>query len=196
MLTAHSLNKSFDSQSLFSNVSFTLNPGERTGLVGPNGCGKTTLLPTLTGEIAPLGGAFRLGPTVRLGVMSQDQSDLDPARTAVEHLLPWFHNQTEVRSHLAYFLFTGDEPLKPTALLSYGQRARLMLALLVAQACNCLLLDEPVNHLDIPSRTQFEQALNSFDGAILAVVHDRYFIQRFGDTVWWVENGTVSVQIL
>ena len=181
---------------LLSELNLSVRAGQRIAITGPNGSGKTTLLRTLTGEIAPLGGAFRLGPTVHLGVMAQDQSDLDPARTAVEHLLPWFHNQTEVRSHLAYFLFTGDEPPKPTALLSFGQRARLMLALLVAQACNCLLLDEPVNHLDIPSRTQFEQALNSFDGAILAVVHDRYFIQRFADTIWWVENGMVSVQIL
>ena len=99
-----------------------------------------------------------------------------------------FANQTEARSFLAYFLFTGDEPLKPNALLSYGQRARLMLALLVAQGCNCLLLDEPVNHLDIPSRAQFEQALNQFEGAVLAVVHDRYFIERFADEVWWVEG--------
>jgi ATP-binding cassette subfamily F protein 3 len=123
--------------------------------------------------------------------MSQDQSGLAQEKTAVETVLPHFPNETAARRFLAYFLFTGDEPLKPVALLSYGQRARLMLALLVAQNCNCLLLDEPINHLDIPSRTQFEQALEQFNGAVLAVVHDRYFLSHFADTVWWVEGGKV-----
>ncbi|MBE0698853.1 MAG: hypothetical protein IH586_18190 [Anaerolineaceae bacterium] len=81
-------------------------------------------------------------------------------------------------------------------MLSYGQRARLMLALLVAEDCNCLLLDEPINHLDIPSRTQFEGALENFPGAILAIVHDRYFIERFADEIWVIEDGEVRVQSL
>ena len=102
-------------------------------------------------------------------------------------------NETEARTFLAYFLFTKDEPLKPVSMLSYGQRARLMLAKLVAEGCTCLLLDEPINHLDIPSRTQFEAALNGFAGAILAVVHDRYFIERFADETWWVEGGGIRV---
>ncbi len=93
---------------------------------------------------------------------------------------------------MAYYLFAGDEPLKPVALLSYGQRTRLLLAQLVATGCNCLLLDEPINHLDIPSREQFEQALSQFDGAVLAVVRDRYFIQRFADEIGWVENGAIN----
>jgi ATPase subunit of ABC transporter with duplicated ATPase domains len=96
-----------------------------------------------------------------------------------------------MRNFVACFLFTGDEPLKSNALLSYGQRARLMLALLVADGCNCLLLDEPINHLDIPSRTQFEKALSGFGGTVLAAVHDRYFIERFADEVWWVKDGGI-----
>ena len=87
----------------------------------------------------------------------------------------------------------GDEPLKPARLLSYGQRTRLMLARLVAEGSTCLLLDEPINHLDIPSRTQFEQALSTFEGAVLAVVHDRYFIERFAQEVWWVEDRGIRV---
>jgi ATP-binding cassette subfamily F protein 3 len=76
-------------------------------------------------------------------------------------------------------------------MLSYGQRTRLLLAELVVKGCNCLLLDEPINHLDIPSRTQFEQALNQFEGAVLAVVHDRYFIKHFAQEIWWVQNGRI-----
>lgn len=97
-------------------------------------------------------------------------------------------NETEARSFLHYFLFTGDQPLIPNQSLSYGERARLMLALLVAQGCNFLLLDEPINHLDIPARTQFEAALTNFDGTALAVVHDRYFIQGFATRIWAVED--------
>jgi ATP-binding cassette subfamily F protein 3 len=125
--------------------------------------------------------------------MTQDQSSLDPEQSALGTIAPLFPNETEARNFLAFYLFTGDEPLKTNALLSYGQRARLMLALLVAQGCNLLLLDEPINHLDIPSRTQFEAALGGFEGAVLAVVHDRYFIERFADELWWVEAGGIRI---
>ncbi|HEX9017722.1 MAG TPA: ABC-F family ATP-binding cassette domain-containing protein [Anaerolineaceae bacterium] len=183
-------------QPLLEEVSLHVQAGQRIAITGPNGAGKTTLLRTLLGEIPLLGGELRLGPTVRLGYMSQDQSSLDPAKSALETIQPLFANETEARRFLAGFQFQGDEPLKPNALLSYGQRARLMLALLVAGSCNCLLLDEPINHLDIPSRTQFEQALSQFDGAVLAIVHDRYFIERFADEIWWVGDGVVTKQIL
>jgi ATP-binding cassette subfamily F protein 3 len=102
-------------------------------------------------------------------------------------------NETEARSYLHYFLFSGDDALLANHLLSFGQRARLALARLVAQGCNFLLLDEPINHLDIPSRTQFEEALSQFEGTVLAVVHDRYFIERFAQKVWWLENGRIRV---
>lgn len=101
-------------------------------------------------------------------------------------------NETEVRSFLHLFLFTGDDALRLNALLSFGERVRLSLATLVAQGCNFLLLDEPINHLDIPSRTQFEQALAHFQGTVLAVVHDRYFIERFATEVWLVVNGEIQ----
>jgi len=180
---------------LLCDLTLELRARRRVVLTGPNGSGKTTLLRTISGEIPPLAGEVHLGSSVRLGYLTQDQSGLDMNKTPVETLQDYFTNETDVRRFLSYYLFTGDEPLKPNALLSFGQRTRLMLALLVAQGCNCLLLDEPVNHLDIPSRSQFEQALNQFEGAVLAVVHDRYFIERFAEEVWWVEGQGIRREL-
>jgi ATP-binding cassette subfamily F protein 3 len=133
----------------------------------------------------------RISPSTKLGYLTQDQSGLDRADTPLEMMLRHFPNETEARSFLAFYLFSGDEPLKLISMLSFGQRTRLLLAKLVAEGCNCLLLDEPINHLDIPSRVKFEQALREFGGSVLAVVHDRYFIQRFADEIWRVENGKI-----
>ena len=180
---------------LLQQLNLEVRSGRRIVLSGANGSGKTTLLRTLAGQLPPLAGKVRIGSSVRLGYMTQEQTSLDLAATAVELLQPAFPNQTEARTFLAKFLFTGDEPLKPISQLSYGQRARLMLAQLVVDGCNCLLLDEPVNHLDIPSRSQFEAALDQFEGAVLAVVHDRYFIQRFAQELWWIQDGSIKQKI-
>ena len=103
-------------------------------------------------------------------------------------------NETEQHSFLSKFLFKGDDVFVPVEKLSFGERARLSLACLVAAGCNFLILDEPVNHLDIPSRTQFEQALSNFKGTILAVVHDRYFINAFARSIWEVHENTISMR--
>ncbi len=168
--------------------------GERIALTGSNGSGKTTLLRTIAGKLPLLGGKLRLGASVKLGYMAQEQELLDPDLTALESVqrVATF-NETEARNFLHYFLFEDDDPLRPTRELSYGERARLQLALLVAQGATFLLLDEPINHLDIPSRARFEQALTRFTGTVLAVVHDRYFIQRFASTVWVIDHGRVQV---
>jgi ATP-binding cassette, subfamily F, member 3 len=176
---------------LISGINLDLHAGQRIALTGPNGCGKTTLLRIITGSIPAITGQIHLSSTAHLGYLAQDQSGLNLDLPPVEIMSAYFPNVTEVRSFLANFLFTGDEPLKPVSLLSYGQRTRLLLAKLVAEGSNCLLLDEPINHLDLPSRAQFEQALSQFEGAVLAVVHDRYFIQRFAEEIWWVENGSI-----
>jgi ATP-binding cassette subfamily F protein 3 len=104
------------------------------------------------------------------------------------------YNETEARNFLHYFLFKGDAALRPSQELSYGERARLQLATLVAQGCNFLILDEPINHLDIHSRERFEEALENFKGTILAVVHDRSFIEHFASDIWAVQDGKIIKQ--
>ena len=178
---------------LFTGASQVLRAGERVALVGPNGCGKTTLLRVIRGELAPLAGRVRVGASVRLGYYSQEQEGLDPASTPYDTIAAVATlSQTELRSFLHYFLFSGDDVFLPVGALSYGERARLVLARLVASGCNCLLLDEPINHLDIPSRASFERAMAAFEGTVLAVVHDRYFIRQFASRIWAVEGGTLA----
>ena len=181
---------------LLTELNLTVQGGQRIVLTGPNGSGKTTLLRTVAGTVKPLAGRARLGASVSLGYMSQEQRLLDPASSALETIqgaTPL--NETDARSFLHFFLFADDDPLRPIAELSFGERARLALALLVARGCNFLLLDEPINHLDIPSRSRFEEALAQFEGTTLAVVHDRTFIDRFASDVWLVEDQGIRHQI-
>ncbi|MGD8402968.1 MAG: ABC-F family ATP-binding cassette domain-containing protein [Anaerolineales bacterium] len=178
---------------LLKNLNLYIHAGQRIALTGENGTGKTTLLRTLVGKLKPLTGKVRLGYTIKLGYMTQEQELLDPSLSALETLQRVAsYNETKARHFLHFFLFSGDDPLRPSGELSFGERARLQLALLVAQGCTFLLLDEPINHLDIPSRTRFEEALTQYNGSILAVVHDRYFIEGFASNVWTVENGRVE----
>ena len=186
----------FDDRELFRDVNLTLRAGERIALVGLNGSGKTTLARLILGELSPRAGRVRLGVGVRLGYFAQEQEDLDPNSTpydVIRAVAPF--DQTEARSFLHYFLFGGHDVFVPVGSLSFGERARLSLARLVARGCNLLLLDEPINHLDIPSRTRFEQAMTAFEGSVLAIVHDRYFIENFSTGIWAVEDGTIRAYV-
>jgi len=189
VLVLEDLSVGYGALVLLAGLNQTLKYGARTALIGPNGAGKTTLLRTIAGKLEPISGQLRLGASVKIGYMAQEQEDLLPELNAFEMICRTAaFSETDARTFLHRFLFTGDDVFVPVGLLSYGERARLSLACLVAQGCNFLLLDEPVNHLDIPSRTRFEQALGSFDGTILAVVHDRYFIEGFASELWEVQG--------
>jgi ATPase subunit of ABC transporter with duplicated ATPase domains len=177
---------------LVTGLNLHIRAGQRIAMTGENGAGKTTLIRTITGVILPLAGTIKVGESVRMGYMAQEQELLDPRLSGLETIqkvAPF--NETEARHFLHFFLFSGDDPLRPSGSYSYGERARLELALLVAQGCTFLILDEPINHLDIPSRARFEQALGNFKGAVLAVVHDRYFIQDFAEELWVIEKGAL-----
>jgi ATP-binding cassette subfamily F protein 3 len=181
----------FDGRFLFRDVNLQLQRGERVALVGANGSGKTTLLQIVAGECAPAEGSVRLGTNVHLGYYSQEQEGLNDAATPFEEIRAVAPlSETQARSFLHYFLFAGDDVFVPVGNLSYGERARLALAKLVLGGCNFLLLDEPINHLDIPSREGFERALSAFEGTVLIVVHDRFFISRYASALWSIQDGT------
>ena len=179
---------------LLTNLNVFIRAGQRVVLTGPNGAGKTSFIRTIIGKIPPLSGSFRLGGATKLGYMAQEQELLNPnfsALQTIQSVAPF--NETDARNFLHYFLFKGDIALRPSRELSFGERARLQLATLVAQGCTFLILDEPINHLDIPSRERFEEALENFNGTILAVVHDRSFIERFASHVWYANEQKIKV---
>ncbi len=177
---------------LFQDVNLVLEHGERVALLGPNGCGKSTLLKLVTGHATPSLGSVRIGENIRVGYMPQDQAGLDWSMSPLEMVRQATDmTETEARTMLHLYLFQGDEALLPAGNLSYGQRSRLLFARLVLQGANFLVLDEPMNHLDIPSREQFEEALAAFPGTVLMVSHDRTFIDRYATGIWAVEEETV-----
>ncbi len=178
---------------LLENLNLFIRAGQRIVLTGPNGAGKTSFIRTVVGMLPPLSGSFRLGGATKLGYMAQEQELLDPnfsALQTIQAVAPF--NETEARNFLHFFLFKGDIALRPSHELSFGERARLQLGTLVAQGCTFLILDEPINHLDIPSRERFEEALENFKGTILAVVHDRSFIERFATHMWVAKDGKIN----
>lgn len=181
-------------QALLRNLHLTVRGGERVVIMGPNGQGKSTLLKTMMGELASLAGSVRFGPSVKVGYLAQEQEILDPSWNALQSIQAVAaFNHTEARSFLHFFLFAGEDVFRPIGQLSFGERTRLMLALLVARGSNLLLMDEPLNHLDLPSRERFEHALDGFPGSFVMVTHDRYFAEKYATTIWHIENGTLAI---
>lgn len=194
VLTLDNLAIGYGETPLARGLNAHIRQGARVALVGPNGAGKTTLARTIAGRLSPREGQARLGAHVRLGYMAQEQELLDPKLNALETVRRIAAlSETDARSFLHYFLFAGDDVFVPIADLSYGERARLSLASLVVQGCNFLVLDEPINHLDLPSRARFEQALAAFEGTSLVIVHDRYFISGFATETWKLAEGRLEI---
>jgi ATP-binding cassette subfamily F protein 3 len=179
---------------LFSEVTLDVRYSERIAVVGPNGAGKTTLLRLITGQMPPQTGTVRLGVNVRLGVMAQEQETLDLQRTVLQTVLQErAMSETEARNFLHFFLFGGDSVFRTVGACSLGERSRLQLTRLVLRGCNLLLLDEPLNHLDIEGREHFEAALDAFAGTVITVSHDRAFLRSFAERVVEVRDGLVRL---
>jgi ATP-binding cassette subfamily F protein 3 len=180
---AEGLSKAFGPIVLFQDLSFDLYRGSFLGITGPNGTGKSTLLKLALKQLASDSGSIRLGKTLKIGYLDQHASVLDPQATVLEEVTRIRPDLTpeQLRGKLGAFLFSGDDVFKQTSDLSGGQQNRLILAKIVLSEPDVLVLDEPTNHLDIPSREMLEEALDEFNGAVIAVSHDRYFIDSLAD---------------
>jgi ATP-binding cassette subfamily F protein 3 len=174
---------------LFQAPDLLLKRGECAAVIGPNGAGKSTFLKTLLGQMPPLSGEVILGASLNIGYFAQAHEGLQPERTLIEEIDSVAPNMLlgEVRNYLARFLFTGDEVFKKVQVLSGGERGRLALAKLSLENANLLLLDEPSNHLDIPSQEILQEVLDNYGGTILLVSHDRYLIDALATQVWEIQ---------
>lgn len=185
VLFVENLSMAYPGKPLFNNVNFNLKRNEKVFLLGPNGCGKTTLLRILSGKIASTSGIFEYGHKINMGYYDQEHENINPDNCILDEV--WDANekltQSEVRKALASYLFKGEDVFKPISILSGGEKGRVSLLKLMISGANFLILDEPTNHLDINSREILEEALQSFDGTILAVSHDRYFINKLASRI-------------
>ena len=170
----------FGDKKLFSDVNFLIKRGERAFFVGPNGTGKSTLMKLIMKRLVPISGEIDTGYNIKISYYDQENQGLDLSNTVIDELWNAYPRmtETEVRSKLALFLFTGEDVYKNVSSLSGGERARLTLCKLVLSDSNLLVLDEPTNHLDIGSREALEEAINNYNGTVVAVSHDRYFIDK------------------
>ncbi len=196
VVTVKNLSKSFPDKELFRNFNLSVFREDRTFLLGPNGCGKSTFLKILNKEVSPDYGTFHFGSNVKIGYFDQNIDKLHSDKTVLDEVWDMyrFMTETEIRSALAMFLFCGEDVYKKVSLLSGGERAKISLLKIMLSKPNFLILDEPTNHLDITSREVLENALLDFDGTMLVVSHDRYFINKLANkTVYLTHDGAVNI---
>ena len=188
------LEKSFGERRLFRDLNLLVEGGERIALIGDNGTGKSTLLKIFMGEEQADGGRVRFGPTVRVAYLPQIIHFDNPHRNLVDTMLYAKRGMTTqtARDRLGAFNFRGEDVFKPVSVLSGGEQSRLRLCMLMDEEINLLVLDEPTNHLDIASREWIEEAVEAYEGALLFVSHDRYFINRFATRIWELEDGVIT----
>ncbi|BDR70777.1 thiamine ABC transporter substrate-binding protein [Clostridium tetani] len=194
VLYIEDLSKRFDDVELFHNINLDIKRGDRSALVGENGRGKTTLFKMIMDEIPADNGTKVLGRNVFIGYYDQEQSDLNPNKTIIDEVWDDFPNMTttEVRNALASFLFTGDDVFKEISKLSGGEKCRINLLKLMLSNANFLLLDEPTNHLDIVSREALEDAIVNYDGTVLVISHDRYFLNKVIDKIYELKKDEIK----
>ncbi|MBR5322852.1 MAG: ABC-F family ATP-binding cassette domain-containing protein [Clostridia bacterium] len=194
VLKAKGLSKAFGSLKLFQDISFEIHKREHVFITGQNGCGKSTLIKILAEKLRADTGVMEYGYNVKVGYYDQENQELSADNSVLDELWNSYPNltQTEMRNALALFLFKGDDILKKVSMLSGGEKARLTLCKLILSRMNLLILDEPTNHLDINSREALENALLDFDGTIIAVSHDRYFLSKLANRILDFEKGNVS----
>ena len=185
VLNVKSLAMSFGNKRLFSDLNFLVKRNDRLLIVGPNGCGKSTLIKLIMGKLSATAGKIEEGYNVEIGYYDQENQNLDLNKTVIDELWDCYPTLPEqkIRSTLAWFNFFGEDVFKTVKMLSGGERARLTLSKLILSKMNLLILDEPTNHLDIDSREALESALEDFDGTIIAVSHDRYFIEKLASRI-------------
>lgn len=186
-----------DDEPLFSCSDLEIHRGDRVALLGPNGAGKTTFLKTILGQVEPKAGVIRFGAGVEVGYYAQTHASLNLEATVLDEILAVENLPLgEARNYLGTFLFSGDDVFKPVGALSGGERSRVALAKLVLTGANFFILDEPTNHLDIPSQENLESVLKRFEGTVLLVSHDRYFVDALATHVWALEPETEAVTVL
>jgi len=188
---------SYDRTPLLEDLDFVIERGERIGLFGPNGSGKTTIIRLVLGELQPISGSIEIGRRLSIGYYDQMAEDLDPEATplsVIREVKPEW-NEPQIRACLAKFLFRGNDIFRAVGSFSGGEQSRLMLARIIVANPNFLVLDEPTNHLDIQSREALESALADYNGTILCVSHDRQFLDSFAEKIFAIENGFLNISI-